>query len=103
MGSATPSVTIYSRRECHLCDVVYRIARHIQQDVPFHLDYVEVDSNPMWVDRFGDHVPVLFIDGREICSGAITEGRLRRAIERARWRSPISRILSRLKLALTRG
>ena len=32
-----------------------------------------------------------------------TEGRLRRAIERARWRSPISRILSRLKLALTRG
>jgi Glutaredoxin-like domain (DUF836) len=103
MGSATtPSVTIYSRRECHLCHVVYRIARRIQQDVPCHLEYVEVDSDPVWVERFGDRVPVVLIDSREVCSGTITEGRLRRAIEKARWRSPISRILFRLKLALTR-
>ena len=82
---------------------MYRVARRIQQDVPFRLEYVDVDSNPMWVGRFGNRVPVLLIDDREICSGAITEGRLRRALDKARWRSPISRILSRLKLALSRG
>jgi hypothetical protein len=71
--------------------------------MPFHLEYVDVDSSPVWAERFGNRVPVVFIDDREISSGTITEGGLRRAIEKARWRSPISRILSRLKLALTRG
>ena len=103
MASTTPAVTIYSRRGCHLCEVVRRIAQRIQQDVPFHLEYVEVDSSPLWLERFGNRVPVILIDQQEACSGKITEGQLRRAIEKARWRSPISRILSRLKLAHTRG
>lgn len=103
MAPVPPAVTIYSRKECHLCHVVYRIARRIQEDLSFYLEYVEMDSNPAWTERFGDRVPVVLIDGREISSGPIAEGRLRRAIEKARWRSPISRILSRLKLTLTRG
>ena len=103
MASAIPSITIYSRSGCHLCEVVHRIAQRIQQDVPFHLAYVDVESNPMWVERFGHRVPVVLIDQREACAGRITEGRLRQAIEKARRRSPISRILSRLKLALRRG
>ena len=103
MSTTTPSVTIYSRNGCHLCEVVRRIAQRIQQDVPFHLDYVDVDSNPVWAERFGHRVPVVLIDQREACTGRITEGRLRQALEKAHWRSPISRILSRLKLALRRG
>jgi hypothetical protein len=48
-------------------------------------------------------VPVVLIDEKEILSGKITGGALRKAIKKARWRNPISRILSRVKLALTRG
>ena len=101
--ASTPSVTLYSRDGCHLCQVVHRIAQRVQQDLPFQLQYVDVDSHPVWAERFGARVPVILIDQRETFSGRVTEGQLRRAIERARWRSPISRILSRLKLALARG
>lgn len=102
MALPIPSVTIYSRSGCHLCTVVQRMARRIQEDLPFQLDCIDVDSNPLWAERFGDRVPVVLINQHEACFGKITEGQLRRAIAKARWGSPISRILSRLKLALTR-
>ena len=103
MPLIVPTVTIYSRSDCHLCQVVHRMAQHLQGELAFQLHYVDVDARPDWVGHFGDRVPVVLIDQREIFSGRVTEGQLRRAIEKARWRNPISRILSRLKLTLTRG
>ncbi len=103
MPSHIPSVTIYSRNGCHLCEVIYRMARRIQTDLAFQLRYVDVEAEADLAHRFGEQVPVVLIDGREIFFGRITESQLRRAIEKARWRNPISRILSRLKLALKRG
>jgi thioredoxin-like negative regulator of GroEL len=102
MPFLVPSITIYWRSGCHLCEVIHRMARRLQADLSFRLYYIDVDSNPDLVGRFGDRVPVVLIDQREIFSGKVTESQLRRAIEKARWRNSISRILSRLKLALKR-
>ncbi len=96
-------VTIMSRRDCHLCRVVTRVAGQVQQDLPFHLSVVDVDSDPGLTARYGDRVPVVLLNDRETFAGKMTGGELREAIKRARWRNPISRILSRMKLALTRG
>ena len=92
-----------SREGCHLCKVVHRVATHLQQDLAFELDTVDVDSDQRWLVPYGDRVPVVLIDQREALAGKITAGDLRRVIEKARWGNPISRILSRVKLALTRG
>ncbi len=97
------SVIIYSRPGCHLCGVIYRMARHLQQELSFDLQNIDVTTDERLVAAYGDRVPVVFIDRKERLSGTLTEGQLRRAIKKARWRSPISRILSRVKLALTRG
>jgi len=96
-------VTIMSRHECHLCRVVTRLARQVQQDLPFELITVDIDSNERLRQQYSDRVPVLLINDRETFSGKVTGGELREAIKKARWRNPISRILSRVKLALTRG
>jgi hypothetical protein len=69
----------------------------------FELNDVDVDKDPALAEQYGSKVPVVFIDRRETFFGKVSEGHLKRAIKRARWRSPISRILSRMKLALTRG
>ncbi|GMV50060.1 MAG: hypothetical protein NBKEAIPA_00711 [Nitrospirae bacterium] len=100
---AQTRVTILSRRECHLCRVAHRIARQLQEDLSFDLKEVNVDDDPQLVSRYGNRVPVLLIDDREALAGRLTGGELRAAIKRARWRNPISRILSRVKLALARG
>ena len=97
------SVIIYSRVDCHLCDVIHRMAHHLQKELSFELQKIDVATDAKLVAAYGDRVPVVLIDQSERFSGAVTEGQLRRAIKKARWRSPISRILSRIKLALTRG
>lgn len=104
VGPMTPlRVTIVSRSDCHLCRVVYRVAEQLQQEFSFDLGAVDVDGDPSAMARYGNRVPVVLIDGNETLSGKVTGGALRRAIKKARWRNPISRILSRVKLALTRG
>src|SRR5438046_7093816 len=96
-------VAILSRHHCELCDVVLTMARRLQATTPFGLNHVNLDGDAQLLARYGSRVPVLLIDQVEIGSGAITEADLRRAIKRARWRKPISRILSRLRATLRRG
>ena len=97
-------VTILSRTDCHLCDVVLRIAQQVQSETPFTLTRKNIDDDADLASRYGDRVPVVLIDQAEVLSGKITEGDFRRAINnRARERGPISRILSRLRQWLRRG
>jgi len=96
-------VIIYSRAGCHLCEVTEKMARRLQEERPFALDSVNVDGDTSLLERYGSRVPVVVIDGVEQFAGRATEGELRRAIKRARWREPISRILSRLRQGLRRG
>lgn len=96
-------VTIFSRPDCHLCDVVERMARQMQAEVPFALTRINIDDNADLAARYGNHVPIVLINQVETLSGKITEGDFRRAINKARERGPISRILSRLRSLWRQG
>ena len=96
-------VTILSREGCHLCDVVYRIAIHLQSELHIETSKVYVEGDRVLTERYGERVPVLLLDDVEQFAGKVTEGALRRAIKKARWRRPISRILSRLGYGPKRG
>ncbi len=87
-GGAVTEVTILSRRDCHLCEVVIKMAKRVQEEVPFLLKRVDVDSEPGLTQRYGERIPVVLIDQVECASGQVRETELRRAIKRARWRSP---------------
>ena len=98
MGKHTLRVTIFSRQNCHLCDVVLKMATRLQAEAPFDLTKVDISEDVGLTRDYGDRIPVVLIDGVEACAGKVTEGALRRAIKKARWSRPISRILSRLGL-----
>jgi hypothetical protein len=94
-----------SRHECHLCRVVTRRGQAgATRPALSSSSQIDIDSNESTsATQYSDRVPVLLINDRETFSGKVTGGELREAIKKARWRNPISRILSRVKLALTRG
>ena len=96
-------VTILSRENCHLCGVVYRIALQLQSEVPIDIRKVSIEDDRVLMERYGARVPVVLLDEVEHFAGAVTERELRRAVKKARWRRPISRILSRLGFAPNRG
>ena len=87
-------VIILSRQDCHLCDVVYRIATHLQSELHIETSKVSIESDRVLMERYGARVPVILLDEVEQFEGNVTEGELRRGIKKARWRRPISRILS---------
>jgi len=92
-------VTILSRDNCHLCRVIHEIALHLRSDVSIEIRKVSIEGDRVLMERYGARVPVVLLDEVERFAGAVTEGELRRAIKKARWRRPISRILSRLGFA----
>jgi hypothetical protein len=96
-------VTILSREDCHLCEVVYRIAMHLQSELNIETSKVQIEGDRVLTKLYGARVPVVLLDEVEQFAGKVTEGELRRAIKGARWRRPISRILSRLGFGPKRG
>ena len=96
-------VTILSREDCHLCGVVHRIALHLQSELHIETRKVPIEHDRVLMERYGMRVPVVLLDEVEHFAGTVTEGELRRAIKKTRWRRPISRILSLLRLGRRRG
>ena len=76
-------VTILSRHNCHLCDVVLRVAQQVQTEIPFTLTCMNIDDQADLAARYGDRVPIVLIDQVEVLSGKMTEGDFRRAIQKA--------------------
>ena len=76
---------------------------HLQSELHIETSKVSIEGDRVLMERYGTRVPVVLLDEVEHFAGKVTEGELRRAIKKARWRRPISRILSRLGYAPKRG
>lgn len=58
-------VIVYSRKGCHLCDVVKETLVQARGAAEFRWREVDIDTDPDLQQRFNDEVPVVFIDGRK--------------------------------------
>lgn len=78
-----PRVTVYTRAGCHLCEraesVVARVARR-RADV----EVIDIDTDPVLVDRYTVRVPVVAVDGREVAEFEVDPAALRAALGTAR-------------------
>jgi glutaredoxin len=58
-------VVVYSRKGCHLCEVVKESRTKLSRRGGFTWQEVDVDSDNELRRQFNDDVPVVFIDGRK--------------------------------------
>lgn len=59
------SVVVYSRKGCHLCEVVKESLVKLSRRGGFTWREIDVDTDLELRRRFNDEVPVVFIDGRK--------------------------------------
>ena len=71
-----PTVTVYSRAGCHLCDEAVDLLRQYGLTP----EIIDIDADPKLVARYTNCVPVVVIDGRERFRGRINEVLLRRLL-----------------------
>ena len=58
-------VVLYSRRGCHLCEIVKESLIKLARQTQFSWQEVDVDSDDALRRRFTDEVPVVFINGKK--------------------------------------
>jgi glutaredoxin len=58
-------VVVYSRKGCHLCDIVKQTLTQVQSEANFQWREVDIDVDPQLRLKYNDEVPVVFIDGRK--------------------------------------
>jgi glutaredoxin len=58
-------VIVYSRKGCHLCEIVKESLVKLHKRGGFNWRDVDVDSDPDLRRQYNDQVPVVFINGRK--------------------------------------
>ena len=58
-------VIVYSRKGCHLCEIVKESIVKLQKRGGFTWREIDVDSDAEARRLYNDEVPVVFIDGRK--------------------------------------
>ena len=58
-------VVVYSRKGCHLCEIVKESMTKLHRRGGFTWQEIDVDSSEELRHKFSDEVPVVFIDGRK--------------------------------------
>jgi glutaredoxin len=76
------ALTLYSRPECCLCEEMKTALTQVQQGFPFKLEEIDISLDPELEARFGQEIPVLFINGRKAFKYRLTASELRRRLAR---------------------
>lgn len=56
-------LTLLSRPGCELCDEMRREVDNLLAERPHEWEIVDVDSDPELARRYGDSIPILFVNG----------------------------------------
>ena len=79
--SAGPEVVLLTRPGCHLCEDARLVLQRVGEDLGVPWQERSADDDPELAARFGEEIPVLFIDGIQRDFWTIDEARLRRLLE----------------------
>jgi glutaredoxin len=61
-----PTVTLYTRVGCHLCEQAEQVLTEQRAATPFRLELVDVDRDPELARRYGVRVPVVAVDSQDL-------------------------------------
>jgi len=82
-------LTLYSRQDCCLCDEMKLVIGAVALKIPIQLEEIDVDRCGELREKFGNEVPVLFINGRKAFKYRVTAKELEKRLIPNRW-SPFS-------------
>jgi glutaredoxin len=74
-------VIVYSRKQCHLCDVVKEKLARLEPSGAFRWREVDIDADPELQRLYNEEVPVVFIDGRKAFKYTLDEREFLRKLE----------------------
>jgi glutaredoxin len=84
MPGARIEVELLTRAGCHLCDEMKESLFRASEGLELAFSEVDVSGDPELEERFGNDVPVLFVNGSKAFKHRASERDLRRRLLRER-------------------
>jgi glutaredoxin len=82
-----PTVTLYTKPGCHLCEAVEQVIAQVARRRPLNVVLRNILDDAFDFERYQYEIPVVLLDGVEIARYRLTAGELEAAIERLSGRS----------------
>jgi glutaredoxin len=79
---SAPTVTIYGRPGCHLCDDALAVLERIRAETPFALERVNIEEDDTVLRAYLERIPVVAVDGEEVYDYVVDEADLRARLAR---------------------
>jgi glutaredoxin len=57
-------VSIYSRSNCHLCEVALGVLEEMRNELDFQITKILIDGNSELEEKYGEQVPVILINNQ---------------------------------------
>ncbi|HEY2141542.1 MAG TPA: glutaredoxin family protein [Solirubrobacteraceae bacterium] len=80
----TGGVTVYSKPDCHLCVEAMTTLRALQAELGFELEERDITTDEALLRAYFERIPVIVLDGEELCDYFVDERLLRERLESGR-------------------
>jgi glutaredoxin len=74
-------VTVYTAPGCHLCDEAIAVLQRLREDLDFALRAVDITGDERLHRAHFERIPVVLVDGREVCHYVVAEAAVRERLE----------------------
>jgi glutaredoxin len=78
--SGAPTVVLYGKEDCHLCDEARAVLERVRADVPFDLVERDIEHDDALHRRYLERIPVVEVAGEEAFEFFVDEAELRRRL-----------------------
>ena len=77
-------ITVYSKPDCHLCADAMAALRRLARELPFALQERDITAEQALHDAYFERIPVVALDGEELCEYFVDEALVRERLESRR-------------------
>ena len=77
-----PLLRFYTKENCHLCDVAFKIIERAAKKIKFTIETVDITQSDDLMMKYGIEIPVIEIDGKLEFKNKVAEKELLRSIRK---------------------
>lgn len=77
-------ITVYSKRDCHLCVDALVALERLQAELAFTLEERDITTDDALHRAYFERIPVVALDGEELCEYFVDETLVRERLESRR-------------------
>jgi glutaredoxin len=78
------TLTVYSKPDCHLCEDAIAVLESLRTELDFELVELDITTDEALHRAYFERIPVLELDGEELCEYFVDEKLVRERLESRR-------------------